>query len=84
MSERAERLVQAYQENAKEIERLERQLAAAESALAGVEDITLRQLLELRYMDGKTWDEVAELLKYDTRWVMRLHRKALSALRIAK
>lgn len=84
MSERAERLVQAYLENAREIERLETQLQAAETALDSIADKRLQRVLELRYMDGKTWDEVAACLGYDVRWIMRLHRKALTALRLAK
>lgn len=77
-------MIQLYRDNAKEIERLEAQLAGAERALTNVEDITLRHLLELRYMDGKPWNEVAKALKYDERWVLRLHRKALNALRLAR
>nr|WP_276569323.1 DUF1492 domain-containing protein [Cytobacillus firmus] len=36
-----------------------------------------RLLLELRYLSGSTWEEVASIMGYDVRWVYRLHRKAL-------
>lgn len=37
-------------------------------------------LLELRYLEGKTWDEIAKDMDYDIRWVYRLHGKALKEI----
>jgi DNA-directed RNA polymerase specialized sigma subunit len=42
-----------------------------------IENPSHRLLLELRYLSGNTWEEVAVLMGYDVRWVYRLHRKAL-------
>lgn len=48
--------------------------------LAGVHDSTSRTLLELRYMERKTWEEIATELSYTPRWVFTLHNRALKEL----
>ena len=51
-------------------------------AIRTVEDPTRRLLLEYRYIHGLTWEQVAERMGYDLRWVHRLHGKALGQLHI--
>lgn len=48
-----------------------------ESTIAGVPEERLRLLLELKYINGRTWEDVAELLKLSTVQVWRLHKAAL-------
>lgn len=48
-----------------------------------VEDGTLRSLLHLRYIDGKTWEEIAVEMNYSYRQVLRLHGDALTAIKMA-
>lgn len=45
--------------------------------ISEMESPSHRLLLELRYLSGSTWEEVATIMGYDIRWVYRLHRKAL-------
>ena len=48
------------------------------SAIRGVEDITLRRLLSLRYIEFMTWEQIAEEMGYSDYWVRtKLHRTAL-------
>lgn len=42
-----------------------------------VENPNYRLLLELRYISGNTWEEIADKMQYDLRWIYRLHGKAL-------
>jgi len=42
-----------------------------------MEDINQQLLLELRYLNGKGWDEIAVSMGYDPRTVYRIHGKAL-------
>ena len=42
-----------------------------------VKDNTCRKLLRYRYTMGFNWEEVADLMGYDVRWVHRLHGRAL-------
>ena len=58
--------------------RLRREIGAAIDA---VPDARHRELLRLRYIDGRTWEQVAEFMRYDDpRWVYVLHGNALNAL----
>lgn len=54
-----------------------------ERIISGVCDERLRLLLELRYIDGLTWEKVADKMSIEYRWVLRLHKKALNALTIS-
>lgn len=45
-----------------------------------IDDATLRQLMIYRYIHGKKWEEIAVLMDYDYRWILRLHEKALCKL----
>lgn len=49
-------------------------------AINSVDDLTLRTLLEHRYLDGKTWEEIAVKMHYSYMHICRLHGIALSKL----
>lgn len=66
----------------REIDRLVDLRREIETAIHTVQDDTLRDLLEHRYIDGLKWEEVAVEMRCDYRWVLRLHGKALSKLTI--
>lgn len=51
-----------------------------EKAILSVKDDTLRLLLELRYIDGKTFEETAVEMNYTYQWVCELHGRALKQL----
>lgn len=56
---------------------------AAMDAIERVEDARLRDVLELYYLCGFTWEQVAEEMGYkDVRWVYRLHGRALNAVKL--
>lgn len=40
-----------------------------------------RTLLELRYLCFKTWEQIAVEMDYDLRWIYRMHKSALDAVR---
>lgn len=50
-----------------------------ETAIGMEKNHILREVLELKYIDGKTFDEIADEVHYDVRHVKRLHVKALDA-----
>ncbi len=56
---------------------LYRILAEISAAVEQVEEPLLRALLTERYVNGKGWEQVAEAMNYDIRWLYRLHKKAL-------
>ena len=55
---------------------------AAIDAIERLEDIRHVELLKLYYIDGFTWEQVAETMGLDLRWVYRLHGKALLQVRV--
>ena len=54
----------------------------AMDAIDQVEEARLREVLELYYLDGFTWEQVAERMALDIRWVYRLHGKALLKVKV--
>ena len=55
---------------------------AAMDAIDQVDEARLREVLELYYIDGFSWDQVAERMGLDKRWVFRLHGKALQKIEV--
>jgi DNA-directed RNA polymerase specialized sigma subunit len=47
-----------------------------------VNDTTLRRVLMLRYISGKTWEQIAVTTNYCYMQVCRLHGKALTAMKM--
>ena len=43
-----------------------------------VDDKLCREVLFDYYINGRTWEKVAERMDYDIRWIYRLHGKGLS------
>ena len=61
-------------------EQLRKQVALRreiEGAIRQVEDERLKELLQLRYLEGLTWEKVSEALNLQYRWVIKLHGDAL-------
>ncbi|MDD3230984.1 MAG: hypothetical protein PHE09_17485 [Oscillospiraceae bacterium] len=63
-----------------EIDRLLQVRGEIEKAIKTVPDDTLRTLLELRYIDGLTFEQIAVRMNYAFRHITRLHGKALHVL----
>lgn len=53
-----------------------------EAAIDALPDERQRLLLRLRYIDGRTWEQIAVRMALDYRWVLRLHGRALEQLAI--
>ncbi len=45
-----------------------------------VSDISCQLILEMRYVAGKGWEEVADAMGYDRRTIFRIHGKALKEI----
>ena len=54
------------------------------SAVEAVEDKTMRMVLELRYLNFKTWEEISETMCYSERHIYRLHAQALGYVKLPK
>lgn len=49
-----------------------------------VKNTSYRTILTARYINNKTWEEIAQDMNYDIRWIYRLHGQALSECARAK
>lgn len=49
-------------------------------AIQSVTGERLQRLLRYRYIDGMTWEAIAEKMECSERWIYKLHRWALSAI----
>lgn len=45
-----------------------------------LEDARLRLILEMRYVSGDDWDDIASRIGYNKRYIMRLHEDALKEI----
>ncbi len=78
----ADRLIELEQAVNARTRELVRWKQAAMAAIDAVEESRLREVLELYYIDGFTWEQVAATMELDLRWVYRLHGRALMMVRV--
>lgn len=45
-----------------------------------LEDENLKLLMEYRYIDGMTWEQIAVKMHYGFQWVCKLHGRALASI----
>ena len=64
----------------KQLRIYQKETIAIENAIEGVQDPRLRLILRYKYMDGLKWETIADLMRYDVRWIYRLHGEALRAI----
>lgn len=62
-----------------EIGTLVREQKIAEGIIRRIPNAKWRDLLTYRYLNGWSWARVAQAMRYDKRWVHRLHQNALGA-----
>ena len=70
--QQAEKLREEYIGKFREIDR----------AIAAVPDAVLREVLERRYLFYQRWEQIAEEMNRDLRWIYRLHGRALSYIEV--
>ena len=81
-TETADRLIELERVVNARTRELVRWKLAAIDAIRQVEEPRLAEVLELYYIDGFTWGQVAERMGLDLRWVYRLHGRALLCVKV--
>jgi len=81
-TETADRLIELEQVVNQRTRELVRWKLAAIDAIRGVEEPREAEVLELYYIDALTWEQVAQRMALDLRWVYRLHGRALTKVRV--
>ena len=72
-----------HNELQREISSLMEKSRAAEKLIETLQDDRHRTVLQLRYLCGMTWDDIAERLHFTLRWVHKLHKEAIEKLNAA-
>lgn len=67
----------------REIDELQIVRQEIRAALNQLEDENLKLLMEYRYIDGMTWEQIAEKMDYSRQWIFSLHGKALQKIELA-
>lgn len=67
----------------REIDELQTVRQEIRAALNQLEDENLELLMEYRYIDGLTWERIAEKMDYSRQWIFSLHGKALQKIELA-
>ena len=80
----AARVADIQREIRAEIENLCRTKREVNAAIDTVEDVRYRRLLEMRYRNYMTFEQIAAAMSYDVRTIHRLHGKALLCVKLPK
>ena len=81
-TETADRLIELERVVNQRTRELVRWKLVAIDAIRAVEEPRLSEVLELYYIDGLTWEDVAKRMGLNLRWVYRLHGRALLEVRV--
>ena len=71
------KIVDIEREIGASIDQLERTRLQVESVINSVPNVNQRNVLRLRYISGKTWEQIAVDLDFSYQWVCELHGRAL-------
>lgn len=80
--ERTERALNLEQQILGKIENMKQLKEKICNDIARIEDITEKELLQKRYIQNLTWEDIAEQLGYSITQTYRIHKKALSNFRV--
>ena len=83
-TETADRLIELEQVVNQRTRELVRWKLAAIDAIRAVEEPRLSEVLELYYIDGFTWEQVAQRMGITERWALILHGRALTLVKVPK
>lgn len=81
-TETADRLIELERVVNARTRELVRWKLAAIDAIRAVEEPRMAEVLELYYIDGLKWEDVAKRMGLDIRWVYRLHGRALMCVKV--
>ena len=80
MAELAVKIADAEREIVEQRTQAFHRLREIEEAIKAVPDGRQQQILHMRYVERKKWEEIAVDLGIDYRWTLRLHGKALKKI----
>ena len=82
MEETVAKIIDLESEIDRDIDALVDLKQEVKTAISKVEDEKYRVLLELRYINQKSWEEIANQLGYDLRYTHKIHGRALQKITV--
>lgn len=73
-------MVDVHRELKGQIEALMQESKRAERLIAALPDARHRTVLQMRYLCGMGWEEIADRMNYTLRWTHKLHSEAIGQL----
>lgn len=55
-----------------------------EAAINSLTDERFCMILSMRYLDGRTWEYIADKMNYNLKWIYILHERALNKIKDVK
>ena len=77
-----DKVLEIDEEINREIDTLQTIRQEIRETLNQLEDESLKLLMEYRYIDGMTWEQIAEKMDYSRQWVTNLHGMALQKIKL--
>lgn len=71
------KMILMEQEINKDIDKLYALKTEMELFVLEIDDPLYRDIINLRYIKNKKWDEISAMLGYHVRWILKLHNRAL-------
>ena len=78
-----DKICELQEELAREMQLLQSRRQEIERAINTLEDERFRSVLQLKYIEGMTFEEVADKIPYSCRQVHRIHKTAIEKIKMS-
>ena len=78
-----DKICELQEELAREMQLLQRRRQEIERAINTLDDERFRGVLYLKYIEGMTFEQVADSIPYSSKQVYRIHKKAIESLKMS-
>lgn len=75
-----ERIIEIETRIAGQVQQLTQERMETDEMISSIDNQRMRMIMQMHYISGKTWDQIADALFMDRRWVLRIRKKAIRKL----
>ena len=77
-----ERIIEIETRIAGQVQQLTQERMETDEMISSIDNQWMRMIMQMHYISGKTWEQIADALFMDIRWVFRMRKKAIKKLTI--
>lgn len=77
-----ERIIEIETRIAGQVQQLTQERMETDEMISSIDNQRMRMIMQMHYISGKTWEQIADALFMDIRWVFRMRKKAIKKLTI--